>query len=178
MRYNALDEYAEKMNARKQQRLAAEKTAFANCNEDMSDVNFQVQGSADSTKAVFPIIGAIALFAAFFVIRIAHGDSKEIKSGLIFVFGVIAVLLVICGVYMFVTSKHPVVSVRGKTVTCNGKSWTNTDFSHIECTAMGKVKVHSKGKVVLSFQWENEGAELFIAWARKLGIVLLDKRMK
>lgn len=178
MRYNAFDEYADKMNARKQQRLAAEKTAFANCKEDMSDVRFDVKGSTASVKELLPIIGAIVLFAAFFIVKFARGDSQEMKNGLVFVFVVVGILLLICGVSMLVSSKRPAVSVRGKTVSCKDKSWTNAELSHIECTAMGKIKAHSKGKVVFSFPWETEGAELFLAWAGKLGIVILDKRMK
>ncbi len=48
---------------KKLEKLATEKTAFKNCQPDMSDVNFEIGKSSYTVK----IFGAIALFAVFFV---------------------------------------------------------------------------------------------------------------
>lgn len=49
---------------KKLEKLATEKTAFKNCQPDMSDVNFEIGKSSYTVK----IFGAIVLFAVFFVI--------------------------------------------------------------------------------------------------------------
>lgn len=172
-RYSGL---ADSIEASRQAKLQTEKTAFANCKEDMSDVSFEVKGSADSVKAMLPLLGSFLLFVAYFIIKYSRGDSEEMASGFTFVFGVLAITFIIVSIAMFVTGKKPPVIVRGKTLSVGDLSLTSDMISHVECTALNQIKVHSKGKKVCVFSWNEDNGELFMAWARKCKIVILDKR--
>lgn len=172
-RYSGL---ADGIEARRQAKLQTERTAFSNCKEDLSDISFEVKGSSGSVKAMLPLIGAMLLFVTYFIIKYSRGDTKEMASSFTFVFGAFAVMLVIVSVALFVTSKKPPVIVRGKTVSVGDLSLTSDQISHVECTSMNQIKIHSKGKKVCVFSWHEDNGELFMAWARKCKIVILDKR--
>lgn len=178
MRFSRLDDCTNYLNNRKQQKLEAEKTAFSNCKEDLSDVLFEVGGHDASGKATLCILGFVLLFAARFIVKYTFDDLSEMAGALNFVFIVIIVCLAIFGVWFFVTDRKPPILVNGKSVKQGDKIWTNKDISHVECTSLNKIKVHSRGKVIFSFSWEVEDSELFLAWARKCGIVILDKRIR
>jgi hypothetical protein len=164
----------------KQQKLAKERTAFNNCRSDMSDVSFEIGKSSYTAK----IFGFIALFAIFFGARIilrqfiGNPDMTFSIGDIIFwsCIGVITVLVIVT----FIREKNkPVISVSGKTLFYNGECWSDSDISCVKCTKwFERVEVYSNGKKVLTFPWELDNSELFIAWVHKCGIVFEDSRMQ
>lgn len=88
----------------------------------------------------------------------------------------IAVLVVVS---IIREEKKPPIFVSGKTVFFGGESWTSDNISSVKCTQwLERVEVYSNGKKVLTFPWELDNSELFIAWVRKCGIKFEDCRMK
>ena len=80
---------------------------------------------------------------------------------------------------IFRTVSKPTISVSGKTVFYNGECWTSDEISCVKCTKwLERVEVYSNGKKVLTFPWELDNSELFIAWVNKCGIAFEDYRMK
>lgn len=169
-----------KLSNIKQQKLAKEKTALNSCRSDMSDVSFEIGKSSYTAK----IFGAIVIYAMFFGIRIGtrryigNPDVKSSAGDVIFwcFIALIAVLVVMTSIS---EKNRPTISVSGKTLFYDDNCWTSEEISCVKCTKwFERVEVYSNGKKVLTFPWELDNSELFIAWVNKCGIVFDDKRMK
>jgi len=66
----------------------------------------------------------------------------------------------------------------GKKLFYNGNCWSSDEISHVKCTKwLERVEVYSSGKKVLTFPWEKDNSELFIAWVKKCGIKFEDNRI-
>ncbi|ADU23204.1 hypothetical protein [Ruminococcus albus] len=164
----------------KQQKLDKERTAFSNCRLDMTDVSFEIGKSSYTAK----LFGFIVLFAIFFGGRIlarqyvGNPNMTFSVGDIIFwcCIGMIAILVIVT----FIHEKNkPTISVLGKKIFYNGNCWTSDDISFVRCTKwFERVEVYSNGKKVLTFPWELDNSELFIAWVNKCGITFEDHRMK
>ena len=89
--------------------------------------------------------------------------------------GLIIVLVVVTTVK---EKNSPTISVMGKKLFYNGNCWSSDEISHVKCTKwLERVEVYSSGKEVLTFPWEKDNSELFIAWVKKCGIKFEDNRM-
>lgn len=174
-----MNEYNQISN-KKPEKLATEKTAFKNCREDMSDVTFEIGKNSYSAK----IFGAIAIFAVTFgakiIIRryVGNPDMSFSKGDILFWCGI--ALMIVLVIYTEIKErKRPPISVSCRTLFYNGEYWTSGEISCVKCTKwFERVEVYSNGKKILSFPWEMDNSELFIAWANKCGIVFEDYRMK
>ena len=164
----------------KQQKLAIEKSAFSDSKADMSDVSFEIGKSSYTAK----LFGFIVLFAIFFGVRtiarryVGNPNMTFSIGDIIFwcCIGMIAILVIVT----FIREKNkPTISVLGKKLFYNGNCWTSDDISFVRCTKwFERVEVYSNGKKVLTFPWELDNSELFIAWVNKCGITFEDYRMK
>lgn len=159
-------------------KLAKEKTAFNNCSEDMSDVKFELGKSCYSPK----IFAMIVLYAVVFCGRnflkqhIVNPDMEMPVSDIIFwIF--IGVILIYVIISTIIQSRRKSISVNGKKLFYNGDCWTSDDISYVKCSKLlERIEVFSKGKKILSFPWELDNSELFIAWVKKCGIMFDDNR--
>ena len=164
---------------KKLEKLAKENTALKNCQPDMSDVSFEIGKSSYSVK----IFGAIALFAIFFGIRIISrryvgNPDMAFSIGDIIFWCFIVLISILVVVSMIHEKNKPTIFVSGKTVFYNGNCWKSDEISCVRCTKwFERIEVYSKGKKVLTFPWELDNSELFIAWVKKCGIVFEDYRM-
>ena len=164
----------------KQQKLAKERTAFNNSRSDMSDVSFEI-GKSSYTAKVF---GLIVLYAVFFggriLLRQFVGDPDKTFSIGDIIFWCCIGIMAILVIATFIREKNkPTISVSGKTVFYNGDCWTSDEIAYVRCTKwFERIEVYSNGKKVLTFPWELDNSELFIAWVNKCGIVFEDSRMK
>lgn len=165
---------------KKLEKLATEKTAFKNCREDMSDVNFEIGKSSYTAK----IFGFIVLFAIFFGVRLiarqyVGNPDMTFSVGDIIFWCFIVLIGILVVVSMIHEKNKPTIFVSGKTVFYKGECWTCDEISCVKCTKwFERVEVYSNGKKVLSFPWELDNSELFIAWVNKCGIYFEDYRMK
>lgn len=162
------------------EKLTAENTVLNDCKPDMSDVNFEITENYNTIK----LFGLVILFALFWGGRIGLrrivGNPDYTLSPIDKVFGIFIILLIIILVVYAVAKKFskPII-IAGKTVFYNGNCWTSDDISEVECTALSyQIKVYSNGKKVLSFSWEMNNSEKFIAWVKKCGISFIDKRKR
>lgn len=160
-------------------KLALENTAFNNCHSDMSDVSFEIGRSSYSIK----IFAAIVVFAVIFGIRILSrriiGNPDYTMSAIDIAFWIFIGCILICTIaFAIIQSKKPSISVSGKTVFYNGNCWTSDEISCVKCSKwLERIEVYSNGKMVISFFWEKDNSELFIAWTKKCGIIFEDNRM-
>ena len=161
-------------------KLAVENTGLNECRADMSDVSFEIGKSSYTAK----LFGFIVLFAIFFGVRIiarrfvGNPDMTFSIGDIIFwcCIGIIAVLVIVTSIR---EKNKPTISVSGKTVFYNGDCLTSDEISCVKCTKwLERVEVYSNGKKVLTFPWELDNSELFIAWVNKCGIAFEDYRMK
>ncbi len=157
--------------SKKSARLAAENTALDGCREDMSDVCFKVGGSAslNTLKWAVPLI-------AFPALRILLRRGGETRGADIILMVMIAFLTIAVAAAAYVSKKKGFITVSGKTVSYNGNCWTDSDISYVVCSSFGCIEVYADEKKILSFLWETDNAELFIAWVKKCGIAFVDKR--
>lgn len=160
-------------------KLAAEKTALNGCREDMSDVSFEIGNSSYSLKIFAGIVILAVVFGGRILIRRMVGGSELSMSVMDKAFwiliGCIAVLTVVSAIAQ---SKRPRISVSGKTLFFGERSWSSDEISHIRIGKLfERIEVYSKGKKILSFPWEMDNSEIFIAWTKKCGIPLVDRRM-
>jgi len=162
------------------EKLAVENTAFNNCRQDMSDVNFEIGKSSYTAK----IFGFIVLFAIFFGVRLIarqHVGNPDMtfSVGDIIFWCFIVLIGILVVVSMIHEKNKPTISVSGKTVFYKGECWTCDEISCVKCTKwFERIEVYSNGKKVLTFPWELDNSELFIAWVNKCGIAFEDYRMK
>lgn len=162
----------------RKEKLDAEKTAFRNCREDFSDVSFEIGKSSYTAKA----FGAIVLFAVFFggriILRRRVGNPEAGTSAVDIGFWVlIAVILVVAVASALMQRVRAGISVSGKTVFCGGNCFTSDEISKVRITRwMERVEIYADGKRVIKFPWELDNSELFIAWARRCGITIEDRR--
>lgn len=160
-------------------KLELESTAFNNCRPDISDVSFEIGKSSYSVK----IFGAIVLFALFFGVRIiarryVGNPDMKLAAGDIVFWCFIGLLLILVIFSIIKESKRPPILVSGKTLFYNSDCWSSDEISYVKCTKwFERVDVYSGEKKVLSFPWEMDNSELFIAWVNKCGIVFEDNRM-
>lgn len=161
-------------------KLETENTAFNDCSFDMSDVRFEI-GKNSYTAQIF---GMIAIFGISFGSRIltrriiANPDFNLSKMNMLF-WGLIALLIIFVIVSFITQNRKPIIFVEGKILFYGGNDWTSDEISCVKCTKFFEtIKVYSNGKKILSFSWERDNSELFIAWAKKCGIVFEDNRMK
>lgn len=165
---------------KKLEKLATEKTAFKNCREDMSDVSFEIGKSSYTAK----LFGFIVLYAIFFGARIiarryVGNPDMTFSVGDIIFWCFIVLIGILVVVSMIHEKNKPIISVSGKTVFYKGECWTSDEISCVKCTKwLERVEVYSIGKKVLTFPWEMDNSELFIAWVNKCGITFEDHRMK
>lgn len=165
---------------KKLEKLATEKTAFNDCRADMSDVNFEIGKSSYTTK----IFGTIVLFALFFGVRILSRNfvgnpDMEFSVGDIIFWCFIGLILILVIISIINENKRPSILISGKTLFYNGDCWSSDEISNVKCTKwFERIEVYSAGKKVLTFPWEMDNSELFIAWVNKCGIVFEDYRMK
>ncbi len=162
----------------REEKLAAENTALNDCMLDMSDVNFEITENYNSIK----LFGFVILFALFWIGRIGLrrivGNPDYTTSAIDKAFGIFIVCLIFfIVVYAVVKKFSKPITVAGKKIFYNGNCWTSDDISEVECAALSyQIKVYSNGRKVLSFPWERDNSEMFIAWVRKCGINFVDKR--
>jgi hypothetical protein len=165
---------------KKLEKLVAENTAFKNCREDMSDVSFEIGKSSYTAK----IFGAIAFLAVFYGARIlarryVGNPDMTFSTGDILFWCFIGLIIILVIFTVFKENKRPSISVLGKTLFYNGDCWSSNEISCVKCTKwFERVEVYSGGKKVLTFPWEMDNSELFIAWVKKCGIAFEDNRMK
>ena len=161
------------------EKLAVENTAFNNCRQDMSDVNFEIGKSSNLIK----ICAAIVVFAAFFgcriLIRRKVGNPDYTLSIIDIIFwifiGCISIYTIVSAILL---KRKPTISVSGKMVFYNGNSWTCDEIECVKCSKFfERVNVYSNGRRIISFPWELDNAEMFIAWVKKCGIIFEDMRM-
>lgn len=161
-------------------KLALENTAFKNCREDMSDINFEIGKSSYTAK----IFGFIVLFAIFFGVRITArryvgNPDMTFSVGDIIFWCFIAAIGILVVVSVIREKNKPTISVSGKTIFYNGNCWTSDEISCVKCGKWFEyIDVYSNGKKIISFPWEKDNSELFIAWTKKCGIPFEDKRKK
>ena len=164
----------------REEKLAAENTVLNDCKSDMSDVNFEITENYNSIK----LFGFVILFALFWGGRIGlrriAGNPDYTMSSIDKAFWIFIVCLIIYMIIYAVSKKFSKpITIAGRTVFYNGNCWTSDDISEVECTALSyQIKVYSNGKKVLSFPWERDNSEMFIAWVRKCGINFTDKRKR
>lgn len=162
----------------RQEKLDAENTALNGCRSDLSDVNFTV-GQSSYTAKVF---GAIALFAIVFggrvFLRRQIGNPEAGLSATDIGFWIlVGCILVFAAISAMMSRKRSGITVSGKTVFSGGNCWTSDDISLVKITRwLERVEVYSDGKKVITFPWEYDRSEVFIAWVKKCGIALEDKR--
>lgn len=162
----------------RQEKLDAEKTALNNCRSDLSDVNFAV-GQSSYTAKVF---AAIALFAIIFggriFLRRRIGNPEAGLSAIDIGFWVLIGCILVFAVISAITSRRQSgITVSGKTVFFGGNCWTCDEISHVKITRwLERIEVYSDGKRIIRFPWEMDNSEVFIAWVKKCGITLEDKR--
>ncbi len=157
--------------SKKSARLAAENTALDGCREDMSDVYFKVGGSASLNTLKWSV-----LLIAFPAFRIWLRSGEETRSTDMALMFVIAVLTIAVTAAAYISKKKGFITVSGKTVSYNGNCWTDSDISYVICSSFGCIQVYSAEEKILSFLWETDNSELFIAWVKKCGIAFVDKR--
>jgi hypothetical protein len=160
-------------------KLFLEKTALKNCRIDMSDVRFELGKSLYSTK----IFALIALYAVIFGgrifarMRIGNPDMQMSVTDILFLI-IIGLLLIYTIVSTAIQSRRASISVYGKELFYNGDCWKSDDITCVKCSKFLEiVEVYSNGKKILSFPWELDNSELFIAWVKKCGIKFEDNRV-
>lgn len=160
-------------------KLAAEDTALNDCRSDMSDVNFEIGKSSYSLK----IWGMIVVFAVIFggriLIRRKVGNPDYTMSTMDILFWIfIRCLLIYTIVSAIILSKKPSIAVSGKKIFYNGNCWSSDEISCVKCNKfLEHIEVYSEGKKILSFPWELDNSEIFIAWTKKCGITFEDRRI-
>ena len=108
---------------------------------------------------------------------VSTGTALSIGDVIFWCFIVLMCILVFVSVIR--EKDKPTILASGKSVICSGKCRTSDDISCIKCTQwLERVEVYSAGKRVLSFPWEMDNSELFIAWIHRCGIAFKDYRMK
>ena len=164
----------------KQQKLDKEKTAFNDCREDMSDVSFEIGNGSYTTK----VFGMIVLFAFIFGGRIFArrmvGNPDMAFSAADKIFWICIIIVAVIVVVSLIREKNkPVISVSGKTLFYGGNCLSSSDISYVKCSKwLELIEVYSNGRKVLTFSWEQDNSELFIAWIKKCGVAFVDNRMK
>ena len=164
---------------KKLEKLATENTAFKNCQPDMSDVNFEIGKSSYTVK----IFAAIAAFALVYGIRMltrryVGNPDMTFSIGDIIFWCFIGLIVILVAASAIRGNNKPTISVLGKTLFYNRDCWSSDEISRVKCTKwFERVEVYSGGKKVLSFPWEMDNSELFIAWVKKCRIVFEDNRM-
>lgn len=123
------------------------------------------------------------MFAIFFGIRIISrryvgNPDMAFSIGDIIFWSFIGLIVILVVVTAIQERNKPTISVSVKTLFYNGDCWSSDEISRVKCTKwFERVEVYSGGKKVLSFPWEMDNSELFIAWVKKCGIVFEDNRM-
>lgn len=160
-------------------KLAAENTALNSCCLDMSDVNFDIGKSSYSVKIFLAIVLFTVVFGGRILLRRHAGNPNYSISAKDIAFWAFIGFIFICTVvYAIIQSKKPSISVSGKTVFYNGNGWNSNDISCVKCSKWFEyIEVYSGGKKIISFPWEMDNSELFIAWVKKCGIAFEDDRM-
>ena len=159
------------------QKLSLEKTAFEYTRPDMSDVNFEVGGGSASAGIMLLYIPIVLLLGSRIAIKhflIGHGSVSALDIAL---WVLMAVMTFFSVTYYLVTKYKSKVKVSGKTVSYKGKTWSSDEIDIVKCTRMSVVKAYSAGKKIISFSWDTNNSELFIAWTKRCGIVFEDKRI-
>lgn len=164
---------------RRLQKLAAEKTAFNDCRADMSDVHFEIGKNSYSLKIFSTIAAMSVIIGGRIISRRMVGNPEYCMSAIDIAFWIFIALLVI---YVIVSailqSKKPTITVSEKTIFYNGNYWTSDEIDCVKCSKLLEiVTVYSNGKKILSFPWERDNSELFIAWTKKCGIIFEDNRI-
>ena len=163
----------------KLEKLAKENSAFQTCQPDMSDVNFEI-GKSSSTVKIFAAIAAFAPIYGirFFLRRYVGNPNGSMSAGDIVFWCFIGLIIVLVVVTTVKEKNSPTISVMGKKLFYNGNCWSSDEISHVKCTKwLERVEVYSSGKKVLTFPWEKDNSELFIAWVKKCGIKFEDNRI-
>lgn len=162
------------------EKLALENTAFSNCREDMSDVNFEIGKTSYSAKIFLLIVLFALIFGARILLRRRAGNPDlEMSTGDILFWLFIGLIFVLSIIVAITQKNKPTISVLGKTVFFNGNCWISDEIACVKCTKwLNRVEAYSNGKKIVSFPWELDNSELFIAWAKKCGIVFEDNRIK
>lgn len=162
------------------EKLAAEDTILNNCRSDMSDVSFEIGKSSYSVKICFMIV----LFAVFFGGRIimrqkiGNPDYSLSTKDILF-WSFIGCILIFTIVYAIMLKTKPTITVSGKTIFYNGNILTSDEIACVKCSKFFEfVTVYSNGKKILSFPWEMDNSEMFIAWVKKCRIEFEDNRIK
>ncbi|MBR4023606.1 MAG: hypothetical protein IKI94_13645 [Ruminococcus sp.] len=161
------------------EKLAVENTAFNNCRHDMSDVSFEIGNSSYLLKACGALVLLAVVFGGRFLIRRKAGNPEYTLSTIDILFWIfIGGILIYTIVATIMLKSKPTISVAGKTVFYNGNCWTSDEITCVKCSKfLEVVNVYSYNKKVLSFAWERDNSELFIAWAKKCGIIFEDNRI-
>ena len=161
-------------------KLAAERTALNNSREDMSDVNFEIGKKSYSLKAFSAIVAFAVIFGVRIIPRRMIGNPDYTMSAIDKAFWLFIGCIFICIVVLGIIQKiKPSITVSGKTIFYNGNCWTSDEISCVKISNwLERVEVYSNGKKIISFAWEMDNSEKFIAWTKKCGIHFEDKRHK
>ncbi len=161
------------------EKLAVENTVFNNCRQDMSDVNFEIGNSSYLLKACGALVLLAVVFGGRFLIRRKAGNPEYTLSTIDILFWIfIGGILIYTIVATIMLKRKPTISVSGKMVFYNGNSWTCDEIECVKCSKFfERVNVYSNGRRIISFPWELDNAEMFIAWVKKCGIIFEDMRM-
>ena len=162
-----LNEQTNVMIEKKKRKLHAEMHGLDHCREDLSDVDFLAGGK----NASLPVLSGSLGIASFITLRLWLRRSVTGHGG---GFGVIFILLLLmallCLYMWFRQSGGGKIRVNGKSLSYNGNLYSADEINLVKCDWLGNVCVYSGGKKVASVSWEEENAELIIAWSRKCGI--------
>lgn len=160
-------------------KLALESTAFKNCRGDMSDISFEIGKSSPMLKAMGALVIFSAIFGSRFLLRRKIGNPDHSLSTIDILFWIFIIgILIFTVVCTFLLKNQPKISVVGKTLFYGENNWTSNEITCVKCSKFTEtVSVHSLNNKVVSFAWERENSELFIAWAKKCGIEFEDNRI-
>ena len=88
-------------------------------------------------------------------------------------FPIEAVLLI---ALLTVAVLYPQLSVLGKSFYYRKKWYTFEEIRDIRITGLGRIQIFTSDRMLASFPLNANGAETFIRWARKYGILIRDDR--
>ena len=142
--------------------------AFDHCRDDLSDIDFLAGGNNVTLPVFAGIFGTMAFLSLrLWIRRRIAGRSNS--------FGVVIFFLLLLGaIYMLVLwlkqRSGGKIRVTGKALSCRGNFYSADEISLVKCNWLGNVCVYVGGKKIASVSWDEENAELIIAWSRKCGI--------
>ena len=158
------------MLEKKRQKFFAERHGLDHCRDDLSDVDFYAGGN----NYVLPGLSGLFLLMAFISLRTylrrrITGTGRR-QLGIFIPLVALATLAAVCGIVWLKQKFGGKIHVIGKTLAYNGNMYSAEELNLVKCNAFGTVCVYADGKKVASVSYDEENAELIMAWAQKCGI--------